>query len=79
MGGGWGGSVVYLVLPLSTDDQGVMLLGLIGSVQSLDRLGRRWGVTDNWAGIFQYFLREAIVSSSDVARNVNSLMFSTQH
>ena len=52
-------------------------------VQSLDRLGRR-GVggdmrNDSKEILFQSFLRETIMSSSDVGRDVLSMMLSIQH
>ena len=50
------------------------------SVQSLDRLGRREDMRDDSAEIlFQSFLREALVSSFSVGRDVPSLMLSIQH
>ena len=52
------------------------LMKIDGSVQSLDRLGRRGGMRDDSAEIlFQSFLQEALVSSSDRGRAVHSLVF----
>lgn len=49
------------------------------SFQSLDRLGCRGDMRDNSAEIlFQSFLREAMVSSSGVDRDLHSLTLSTQ-
>ena len=43
-------------------------------MQSLDRLSRQGDMTDDSAEIlFQSFLQEAIVSSSDMGRDVHSL------
>ena len=50
------------------------------SVQSLDRVGRRGDMRDDSAEIlFQSFLREALVSSSGMGRDVHSLMLPIQH
>ena len=50
------------------------------SFQSLDRLGRRGDMKDDSAEIlFQSFLQEAIVSRSDMDRDVQSLMLSIRH
>ena len=50
------------------------------SVQSLDWFGRRGDMTDDSAEIlFQSFLREAIVSSSGMGRDVHSLTLSIQY
>ena len=53
---------------------------LIGSVQSLDRLGCRGNVRDDSAEIpFRSLLQEALVSGAGMGRDVHSLMLSIQH
>ena len=55
-------------------------MGGIGSPQSLHRLGRQGDMRDDSAEIlFQSFLREAVVSSSGMNRDVHSLMLPIQH
>ena len=49
------------------------------SVQFLDRLGRRGDMRDDSAEIlFQFFLQEALASSSGMGRDVHSLMLFIQ-
>ena len=53
---------------------------LFSSVQSFDRLGRRGDIRDDSAEIFfQSYLQKALMSSSDLGRNVQSLISSIQY
>ena len=60
-------------LPLFVDS--IRTLARFSSVLSLDGLGRRGDMRDDSAEIlFQSFLREALLSSSGIARDVHYLM-----
>ena len=56
------------------------IVGRVSWVQSLGPLGRRGHMRDDSTEIlFQSFLKEALVSSSDTGIDVHSLLFSIQH
>ena len=58
----------------------LLCLVCVSSVQSLYRLGHRRDTKDDSAEIlFQSFLRQALVSSSGMGRDVRSLILSIQH
>ena len=57
----------------------LLCLVCVSSVQSLYRLGHRGDMKDDLAEIlFQYFLKEALVSSYGMGRDVHFLMLSIQ-
>ena len=56
------------------------VLKTFSSARSFDQLGRQGDMRDHSAEIlFQSFLRDIIVSSSDIGRDVHSLASSSQH
>ena len=72
--------VMMMMIMMMMIKQFSFFLKTFSSARSFDRLGRQGDMRNHSAEIpFQSFLRDIIVSSSDIGRDVHSLASSRQH